>query len=209
MPPRGTVPDCKSAMPSSVHAIKRHQILIASQHRHPLDSIVCTLNWCSYCMPQAGTVTKSYCTPLAGTLTNSYCTPQAGTITKSYCTPAGTLTNSYCTPQASTATNKKPGFVFLFCHPNKGHSVFCNLFLNKKNNNLFLCVCHLAPVVHLPLTCLRSSGVCHRNGSLAVYFFSSWRSWRSARGCFIPLQKLIVASPLEWALISSPVLQAD
>ena len=44
---------------------------------------------------------------------------------------------------------------------------------------------------------------------LTVSFVSGWRSWRSARGCFIPLQKLIVASPLEWALISSSVLKAD
>ena len=172
VPPRSTVPDRKSALPCSVRAITRHQTLIASQHRHLLDSIVFTLDWCSYCMPQAGTVTKSYCTSLAGTLTNRYCTPQAGTVTKSYCTPlAGTLTNSYCTAQAGTVTKsycmpqagtlmnsyftpqagtvslsptitvrhklvlqpiKKPGFVFLFCHPNKGHSVLCNLLLKEK-----------------------------------------------------------------------------
>ena len=155
VPPRDTVPDRKSALPCSVHAIKMHQTLIASQHRHLLDSIVFTLDWCSYCTPQAGTVTKSYCMPQAGTLTNSDCTPQAGTVTKSYCTPpAGILTNSYCTPQAGTVTNsycmplagtvthsscmpqagiatnkKKNSFVFLFCYPNKSHSVLCNLLL--------------------------------------------------------------------------------
>ena len=92
--PKGTVPDRKSALLCSVRAIKRNQTLIASQHCHLLDSIVFTLNWCSYCMPQAGTVTKSYCTPQAGTLTNSYCMPRAGTVANSYCTPlAGTATN--------------------------------------------------------------------------------------------------------------------
>ena len=46
--------------------------------------------------------------------------------------------------------------------------------------------------------------------NFCILKFSRYRrSWRSARGCFIRLQKLIVASPLEWALISSPVLQAD
>ena len=118
--------DRKSALPCSVRAFKRHQTLIASQHCHLLDSIVFTLDWCSYCTPQAGiltnsycmpqasTVTKSYCTPLVGTLTNSYCMPQAGTVTKSYCTPqAGTLTNSYCTPQAGTVTKS-------YCMPPAG-----------------------------------------------------------------------------------------
>ena len=94
-----------ASQPCTVHAIKRHQTLIASQHCHLLDSIVFTLDWCSQCTPQAGTVTKSYCMPQAGNLTNSYCTPQAGTVTKSYRTPlSGTLTNSYCTPQAGTVT---------------------------------------------------------------------------------------------------------
>ena len=48
--------------------------------------------------------------------------------------------------------------------------------------------------------------VYHWIGSLAVFFVTGWRSWRSARDCFIPLQKLMVASPSEWALISYPVL---
>ena len=87
----------------------------------------------------------------------------------------------------------KPNFVFLFCHHIKVPQ-FSETFIKKKIT-YFVCLSSV-PVVHLPLTCLRSSGVCHREGLLAVSFFSGWRGWRSARGCFIPLQKLIVASPL-------------
>ena len=50
----------------------------------------------------------------------------------------------------------------------QGTSVFWNLLYKKKINNLFLCVLSSVPVVHLPLTCLGSSEVCHRIGSLAV-----------------------------------------
>ena len=63
------------------------------------------------------------------------------------------------------------------------------------------------PVVHLPLTYASGLlGVCHRDGSLAVLFPSLVGD--SANGS-IPLTKAQVASPLEWALVSCPVLQAD
>ena len=45
------------------------------------------------------------------------------------------------------------------------------------------------------------------DGSLAVLFLSLVGD--SARGCSIPVRKAQVASPLDWALVSSPVLQAD
>ena len=64
------------------------------------------------------------------------------------------------------------------------------------------------PVVHLPLTYAWGPlGVCHRDGSLAVLFPSLVGD--SAGGCSIPVRKAQVASPPEWALFSSPVMQAD
>ena len=119
----------------------------------------------------------------------------------------------WCKSPAQLSSSLLPGATIYCvwlrsCHPHKVLS-FLTPTLQKKINNLFWCVLSSVPVVHLPLTCLGSSEVCHRIGWLAVSFISGWRSWRSARGCFIPLQKLIVASQLEWALISSPVLQAD
>ena len=149
---------------------------------------------CSYCTPQAGTATN-----VAATVRHKLVLPPTSQLLYA--------TSWYCDKLALTPI--KPCFVFLFCNPNKCPSLLRYLLLKRNINNLFLCVSHCVPVVHLPVTRLRSSGVCHRVGSLAVSCFSGWRGQRSARSCFIPLQKLTVASPLGWALISSPVLQAD
>ena len=61
------------------------------------------------------------------------------------------------------------------------------------------------PVVHLPLTFAWGlQGAWHRDGPLAVLFPLWLERLETARGCSIPVRKAQVASPREWALVSSP-----
>ena len=91
--------DRKSAYPAVTSPSKRHQTPLASQARPLLVFIVFMFDWCSCCMPQAGTATNGEITVchklvLPPTLQLLYATSW-------YCNQC----RSYCTPQAGTGTN--------------------------------------------------------------------------------------------------------